>query len=211
MYSAKNGKEEGFLHNIPKDVKPFEVVHIDHYSTGDKSRSFKHILVIVDPCTKFVRLYTTKTTNTREVVKLLANYFRSYGRPKNIVSDRGTCFTSNEFQEYLESNNIQHIKIATGSPQANGQVERINRSIGPMIAKLVDPSKGRYWDTVVEDVEFAINNTIHRSIKEYPSVMFGVKQRGKIVDDLKEALELCNNECSNRKHEDIRKDAKKEQ
>ena len=64
-----------------------------------------------------------------------------------------------------------------------------------MIAKLVDPSKGRLSDTVVEDIEFVINNTIHGSIKEYPSVMlFGVKQRGKIVDDLKEALELCNNE-----------------
>jgi len=34
--------------------------------------------------------------------------------------------------------NIKHIEIATGSPQANGQVERVNRILGPMIAKLTD-------------------------------------------------------------------------
>jgi len=33
---------------------------------------------------------------------------------------------------------IKHMKTATGSPQPNGQVERINRSLGPMIAKLVE-------------------------------------------------------------------------
>ncbi|XP_063920594.1 uncharacterized protein LOC135135466 [Zophobas morio] len=31
---------------------------------------------------------------------------------------------------------IQHIKVATGSPKSNGQIERINRDLTPMLSKL---------------------------------------------------------------------------
>ena len=86
-----------------------------------------------------------------------------------------SCFTSVEFKEYLEYNCIKHIKIATGSPQANGQVELINRSLGPMIAKLIDPSRNRCWDTVIEDAEFSISNTI--LLKNIPVLCCLVKNK----------------------------------
>lgn len=41
-------------------------------------------------------------------------------------------------REFLESRNINHIKIATASPQANGRVEGINRDLGSMISKIVN-------------------------------------------------------------------------
>lgn len=140
----------------------------------------------------------------------MREYFRSYSRPKYIVSDRGSCFTSGEFQQFLEEENVRHIKIATGSPQANGQVERVNRSLGPMIAKLTDPERNLHWDNVVEIVEYALNNTIHRTIKEYPSAMlFGVRQRGKVDDVLKE--KLTENEIGSelKSHVEIREKAAK--
>jgi len=62
-----NTGKEGFLHSNPKGSKPFEL-HIDHYGPVDSGRSKKHIFVFVDGFTKSVRLYTTKTTNTREVI-----------------------------------------------------------------------------------------------------------------------------------------------
>jgi len=66
----------------------------------------------------------------------------------------------------MEENNIKHIKIATGSPQANGQVERINRSLGPMIAKLAEPENGLHWDNVIEKVEYSMNKTKNSSSLE---------------------------------------------
>lgn len=105
------------------------------------------------------------------------------------MSDRCAAFTSREFQEFLEGNNIQHVKVETGSPRANGQVERVNRSIGPMIAKLVCPGENVYWDTVLDRVEHTLSNTFHRTIGEHPSVMlFGVSQRGSVMDFLRENL-----------------------
>lgn len=57
----------------------------------------------------------------------MIDYFGAYSRPRVIVYDRGSCFTSNDFDEFLRSKEVMHVKIATGSPQANEQVERVNR------------------------------------------------------------------------------------
>jgi len=112
--------------------------------------------VIIDAFTKFVRLYPAKTTKSREAIVALKDYFRSYSRPRCVISDRGTCFTSKEFHD-LEENEVKHIKIATGSPQSNGQAERVNRSIGPMSAKLTEclgvSQKGKVIDSLKEKLE----------------------------------------------------------
>jgi len=214
-FSTKSGREEGFLHNIPKSNVPFDVLHIDHWGPVDfNTKTKKHLFVVVDACTKFVRLYPTKTTNTKEVILALKDYFKAYSRPKTIISDRGSCFTSTDFSAFMESQNVKHIKVATGSPQANGQVERVNRSIRPMFAKLVENDKGKHWDQMVDIVEHALNNSLHRTIKQYPSVMlFGVQQRGEVNDELKENLadlQLDKNEDP-RYLEKIREQASKNQ
>jgi len=62
-----------------------------------------------------------------------------------------------------------------------------------MIAKLVDQSKGVYWDNIIDKIEHALNNTLYRSIRQVPSKMlFGVEQKGKFVGELKEKLEDIN-------------------
>lgn len=70
--------------------------------------------------------------------KCLRDYFRTFSRPKTLISDQSTCLTSKEFEEFMNKMNITHIKIITGSPQANGQVERFNRTAEPIIGKLYD-------------------------------------------------------------------------
>lgn len=117
----------------------------------DKQLAFKkHIFLIVDAFSKFIRLYAIKTNNTKEVIQCLDQYFRNYSKPKVIISDRGSAFTSAEFEKFIKLHDIKHIKVASGSLQANGQAERINRSILPIIAKLSDKSAGRPWYSVLD-------------------------------------------------------------
>ncbi|GBP04963.1 hypothetical protein EVAR_70009_1 [Eumeta japonica] len=125
-----------------------------------------------------------------KAIQALKEYFRSYSRPRCIVSDRGACFTSKDFEDFLLDNNVAHVLIAAGSPQANGQVERVNRSIGPMLAKLVRSENGIYCNTVLEQVEYSLNNTVHRTVGEQPSVMlFGRGQSGRVIYHLREILD----------------------
>lgn len=84
--------------------------------------------------------------------------------------------------------NVNHPKVATGSSQANGQVERVNRVLAPALAKIDGSDKS--WYKILSDIEFAINNTVHKSTGETPSrLLFGVIQRGANINKLKEYLE----------------------
>lgn len=144
-FSPQSGCKEGFVHSIPKGNVPFNVVHIDHFGPIDKARLCKqYILVIVDAFTKHVKLYATKTTTSSENIKYFTDYFSNFSKPKMLISDRGTCFTSKEFREFILEKEIKHVLIATGSPQENGQVECINRILTLIIAKLVDNNSGKY-------------------------------------------------------------------
>lgn len=54
--------------------------------------------------------------------------------------------------------------IAVGILRANGQVERFNRVIVLMVAKLTEtPDR---WNVVLPDVEFALNNTVRGRIEK---------------------------------------------
>lgn len=88
------------------------------------------------------------------------------------------------------SGTAEHILTAVSTPRANGQVERFNKVITPMLAKLCDcPSK---WDKVLNQVEFALNNSMCRSTGETPSrLLFGIDQRDKINDNIMLILEDC--------------------
>lgn len=146
-FSPPSGKREGHLHNIPKSDIPFDTIHVDHCGPLEKTgKGYRHLFVIVDAFTKHVRLFPCKSTTTDEVLKHLKDYFRSYGRPKRIISDRGTAFTSDVFRDFVNNEMINHVLVAVGTPRANGQVERYNRVIAPMLPKLSEtPDK---WDRV---------------------------------------------------------------
>lgn len=107
----------------------------------------------------------------------MKKYFADYSRPLVIVSDRGSSFTCKDLTDFLNEVNIQHIKVTTGSPKANGQVERINRVLGPMISKFMDNDNGNYWYKVFPKIKYALNNTTNRSTGGSSSnLLLGVAQ-----------------------------------
>ena len=94
-FNRSTGKIEGFIHNIPKGNKPFEILHIDHTSIPDITvKNKKYIFVITDAFTKFVKLFPTKTVSSKETIVYLREYFAMYSKPRVLISDRSTCFTS---------------------------------------------------------------------------------------------------------------------
>lgn len=104
--------------------------------------------VVIDGFTKFVILCSANKTTTKEVYACLTKYFENYNRPRRIVSDRGFCFTSLEFSEFLLCNNIEHVKIATASPQANVKVKRVNETNISMLAKISESMLHSDWWTI---------------------------------------------------------------
>jgi len=57
-----------------------------------------------------------------------------------------------------------------------------------MLAKLTDSANK--WDRVLHKVEFAINNTVHRSTGLSPSMLlFGINQTGEVNDEVRRMLD----------------------
>jgi len=100
-----------------------------------------------------------------------------FGNPAIIYSDRGTAFSSLEFSNYCKQEEIKHSMITTGLPRANGQVERMNRTIIPILTKLsLDDSTK--WYKQVSSLQQYRNSTYQRSINTIPfELLTGTKMR----------------------------------
>ena len=56
-----------------------------------------------------------------------------------------------------------------------------------MLGKLSDIDIGKNWTRTVSEIEFALNNSVHKTTGEISSVLlFGISQRGKTHDPISE-------------------------
>lgn len=188
--NRKSGKQEGELHPLPKEDSPLCTYHVDFLGPLESTnKQYRHILAIVDAFTKFCWLYPVKTTSSQEVIKRLEMQSVTFGNPAQIISDRGSAFTSDDFSKYCEDEGIKHFKVTAGLPRANGQVERLNGIIINVLSKLSieDPTK---WYKFVDKVQQIINSTYARSTNTTPfELMTGIKMRTKEDVRIKELIE----------------------
>ncbi|XP_062707754.1 uncharacterized protein LOC109406092 isoform X1 [Aedes albopictus] len=207
-FNPRNKRYDGELFSVEKPKVPFEVLHIDHLGPLEKGKGKnEYILAVVDACTKFIKLYPTKTTKTTEVMKSLRSYFHTYSTPKVLISDQGTAFTSHAFNKFIADHDIRHVKVATACPKTNGQIERYNRTMMPLISKLVEETGDR-WDSIITDAEYMLNNTVNRATGKTPAVLlFGVKQRRRIDHDLTQYLLELNDEPEKQELNSLRDEA----
>jgi len=62
-------------------------------------------------------------------VAILMDIMRRFGRPREVTSDRGQAFMSTAFMKACERLMITFKPVGVGQPQADGMVERVNRTL----------------------------------------------------------------------------------
>ena len=95
------------------------------------------------------------------------NIFCLHGFPDEIISDRGTQFTSKFWNAVCNSFNIS---LKFSSPfyhQSNGQTERVN-SVVEQYLRCFSNFKGTDWKKFLKLAEFSYNNAIQESAKQSP-------------------------------------------
>ena len=118
---------------------------------------------------------------TSEVVcRVIKEWISRYGLPKKLHSDNGPCFVSTSFQQSCADHGIEHTLSPPYPPQANAGVERIHRTMGEALTKLVNKHPKK-WSEHLSDVQLAYNSAEHTSTgtspyelvsKEYPRSKF---------------------------------------
>jgi len=63
------------------------------------------------------------------------------------------------------------VLITIGIPRSNGQVERVNRTLSPLLSKLADPARGE-WYKHLGLTQQCLNTTLHRSLGTSPFNVF---------------------------------------
>lgn len=190
LANKRQGKQEGFLCPIDKGEIPLDTYHVDHLGPlATTKKSYRYILAVIDGFSKFTWLYATRSTSTSEVLNRLRRQAAIFGNPRRIISDRGTAFTSGDFTEYCKQEGIQHVLTTTGVPRANGQVERLNRTLISLLTKLAAP-KPEEWHRYLDVAQQYFNTTIQRSIAMSPFyLLFGTHARLREDHNVRELLE----------------------
>uniref|UniRef100_A0A8C5PIS1 Gypsy retrotransposon integrase-like protein 1 n=1 Tax=Leptobrachium leishanense TaxID=445787 RepID=A0A8C5PIS1_9ANUR len=81
-------------------------------------------LIIIDAHSKWPEVIPVTQLTTKATVAILLHLFASFGYPREIVTDNGAQFTSQEFQSFVTVHNIKHKLTAPYHPATNGQAER---------------------------------------------------------------------------------------
>ncbi len=86
----------------------------------------------------------------------------TYGLPEDIVSDRGTQFTSQVWRAFCKHLDI-NVSLTSGyHPQSNGQVECLNQEIGRYLRTYCSREQHR-WSEFLPWAEYAQNSITHPS------------------------------------------------
>ena len=93
----------------------------------------RYAIVVMDLYSKWPEVAFTSSVETNKVIEFLRFVFNREGLPHQILSDNGAQFISNEFQDFLRQNFIEHIRTPLYNPESNAVVERFNRTLAEQI------------------------------------------------------------------------------
>ena len=115
----------------------------------------KYIVVVTDLFSKWVEAFPVKAIDTETLASLLVDEIVCrYGVPSYLHSDQGANLTSNLMAALCKQLGTTQTRTSAYDPQGNGQVERFNRTLESMLAKVVSDHQTD-WDTHLPQGLFA--------------------------------------------------------
>jgi len=141
-------------------------LHIDYARPFDDAHS------------KWIEAFLAKSPSSSVNIELLHSVFAQFGLPETIVSDNGSCFVSEEFQQFLKSNSVKQVNSASYHPSSNGSAEPAVQIVKKGLKKTTDDSR-------IAEVLFAYCNTPHCTTGNSPAKLLLGRQLRTRLDLLK--------------------------
>lgn len=158
------------LKNITKSIiaeNCLDIVAIDFISDLQTTNNGnKHILVVLDIFSKFMKLYPCKRTNFYEIRRQLCTYFDEIGTPKKCILDNATYFQSVRFLNFCERNGVDLNFTSIRHPSAN-PAERYIQEVIKFI-RIICKKNHKIWDQKLQEIENYLNSVPNTNTKECP-------------------------------------------
>ena len=133
---------------------------------ADDNDGYKYLLVVIDIFSRYGWVEPLKDKTANEIVKAFDKILKEGRIPKRLRTDAAKDFTSERFQNYVESKNITHF-VTHSEKQAN-YVERFIKTLKSRIFRyMVEKNTARYIDVLPKIVD-SYNRTWHSGIRSEP-------------------------------------------
>ncbi|XP_072164343.1 uncharacterized protein [Diadema setosum] len=171
------------LGTTPLIDEPFRRVAVDIVGpiTPVTGRGNRYILTLVDYATRYPEAMALRNIDTQTVAEALLSMFSRVGFPREMLTDRGTQFTSGVMKEVSRLLSITHLTTTPYHPACNGLVERFNGTLKLMLKKMCE-EQPREWDRYLDSLLFAYRETPHDSTGFAPfELLYGRDVRGPLM------------------------------
>ena len=141
---------------MPLVDRPFDQIAMDIMGPLTKSEGgHQYILIIIDYATWYPEPIPLQSTTAKVLAKELLGVFSRVGFPREVLTEQGSDFMSSTFKQMWELLGVKPLKTSVYHLQANGLVERFNRTLKGMLRKMV-LEQPRKWHMFVNQLMFAV-------------------------------------------------------
>jgi transposase len=147
----------GFVH---MDIKPLPKLRT---ANGESRKRF--LYVAIDRCSRWVHLAVKDDELTESAIAFLKQAIGAFPfKITHVLTDRGSCFTADGFEDACRRLNVQHRTTRPYTPQTNGLVERFNGRVQREVLGITISSH-RDLETVLNGFNQAYNMRRQRVLK----------------------------------------------
>ena len=149
--------------------QPWRSIAIDLITDLPESDGYDTILVVIDRLTNMSNFISCKKDlDARQFTSLFMQHIlRLPGIPRDIITDRGSLFTSGLWKRNTEKLGIDRILSTAFHPQTDGQTESTNAILEQYLGADVNYQQDN-WNELLPIAEFAYNNRYQETIKTTP-------------------------------------------
>lgn len=165
------GKLKGDLGEFPPTSHPLERVGVDLIELPTSYSGNKYALTIVDHFSRYVNAIPIPNKTAETVTKAMVTFIAENSVPEQIVSDRGSEFTNDLFQEVCRRLQAKSNLTTAYHPMSNGLVEKNNSTIKKALSHLSGNDQFT-WDESLPFVTLAINTAFQTRILDVPFFLF---------------------------------------
>lgn len=165
------------LQPMPIPTHPSEIISMDLVGPFETGHT---ILTVTDHFSRHVELYPIKSISANIIMEKLFEYITTHGRPTLILTDLGSQFISEIFNNFTKIFGIQLQHTTPGHPASNGISERINILLKKSIRAL--QLQGTSFNHAVAIQKAFYNSSTHSASKFSPNLIHFGRELSLLTD-----------------------------